>query len=167
MLTNAHVFCGMLTYAHVCRSVLYVAGRIEETCGVATRGIAMWDSHRWRPLGAAGIAGGVVHALALHHDFVYAGGSFVLAGGRPVSRVARWDGAEWHAVGRLNGDVHALAVFGEYVFAGGDFTLAGAAPCSHLARFYSGDWVQVRLVLSDSLFKSLWLHVSLNTYSYV
>ncbi len=39
-----------------------------------------------------GCSGGVVHALALHHDFVYAGGSFVLAGGKPASRVARWDG---------------------------------------------------------------------------
>ena len=88
----------------------------------------------------------------------------MLAGGKPASRVARWDGtqftcftgtkgqkltqkalvgADWHAVGLLNGDVHALAVFGEYVFAGGDFTLAGTAPCRHLARFYSGDWIQV------------------------
>ena len=123
-------------------SLLYVAGRIKDTCGIPTDGIALWDSHRWRTLGS-GITKGAVHAITLHHDFVYAGGSFVEAGGREASRVARWDGADWHPLGFLNGDVHSLAVFGEYLFAGGDFTMAGSKPCSHLARFYSGDWVQV------------------------
>jgi hypothetical protein len=123
-------------------SLLYVAGRIKDTCGIPTNGIALWDSYRWRALGS-GLAKGTVHAIALHHDFVYAGGSFMEAGGREVSRVARWDGADWHPLGFLNGDVHSLAVFGEYLFAGGDFTLAGSSPCKHLARFYSGDWVQV------------------------
>jgi hypothetical protein len=123
-------------------SLLYVAGRIKDTCGIPTNGIALWDSYRWRTLGS-GLAKGTVHAIALHHDFVYAGGSFMEAGGREVSRVARWDGADWHPLGFLNGDVHSLAVFGEYLFAGGDFTLAGSSPCKHLARFYSGDWVQV------------------------
>jgi hypothetical protein len=123
-------------------SLLYVAGRIKDTCGIPTNGIALWDSYRWRALGS-GLAKGSVHAIALHHDFVYAGGSFMEAGGREVSRVARWDGADWHPLGFLNGDVHSLAVFGEYLFAGGDFTMAGSSPCKHLARFYSGDWVQV------------------------
>jgi len=133
---------GSLFAAAVNGTMLYVGGRISETCGIPTDGIALWDSHRWRALGS-GLTGGAVHAIALHHDFVYVGGSFMAAGGQPASRVARWDGADWHSLGLLNGDVHSLAMFGEYLFAGGDFTMAGSLPCNHVARFYSGQWMQV------------------------
>jgi hypothetical protein len=133
---------GSLFSAAVNGSLLYVGGRVRDTCGIPTNGIGMWDSHRWRALGQ-GVSGGAVHAIALHHDSVYAGGSFLEAGGRQASRVARWDGADWHPLGQFNGDVHALAVFGEFVFAGGDFSRIGSIACMHVARFYSGDWVPV------------------------
>src|SRR5262245_24587545 len=45
----------------------------------------------------------LVHALHVHDDgsgpALYAGGRFVLAGGSTVRNIARWDGAQWSALG--------------------------------------------------------------------
>src|SRR5436190_17546399 len=43
-----------------------------------------------------------------------AAGAFVEAGGRPASRIARWDGKQWLPLGLgLDAPVYALAVFDE------------------------------------------------------
>jgi len=56
---------------------------------------------------------GTVLALAVfddgHGPALYAGGSFTTAGGAAASRIARWDGSSWSAVGSgLDGPVWAL-----------------------------------------------------------
>ena len=57
--------------------------------------------------------------------------------------IARWDGAQWHAMGDINGNVMAVATFGEFVFAGGDFTIASGVRMDHIARYYAGYWQPV------------------------
>lgn len=42
---------------------------------------------------------------------IVAGGDFTTAGGVPASRIARWDGASWSALGTgMNDSVYALSV---------------------------------------------------------
>ena len=51
------------------------------------------------------------------------GGDFTWAGGVGASRIAKWNGSAWSALGSgMNDRVSALAVSGTNVYAGGDFT---------------------------------------------
>jgi len=90
-----------------------------------------------------------VHALVVHDDgsglSLFAGGEFAVAGRETVSRIARWDGTAWSAVGGgLDGIVSALAVFdegsGPRLFAGGEFVTAGGVPASRVARWDGSSW---------------------------
>ena len=76
---------------------------------------------------------------------LYAGGDFTVAGGVPASRIARWDGASWSALGGGTDDmVLALAVFddgnGPALYAGGRFTTADGAPASRIAKWDGNTW---------------------------
>ena len=76
-------------------------------------------------------------------DALIAAGSFTVAGGTtPASRVARWDGRRWTALGDgLNGDVFALARLGNgQVVAGGSFTASGDRPMQRVARWDGQAW---------------------------
>ncbi len=73
---------------------------------------------------------------------VVAGGWFGTMGGVTASRIARWNGSTWSAVGTgMNDAVMALARLpnGEIV-AGGYFTTAGGAGASHVARWNGASW---------------------------
>ena len=130
-------------------SKLYAGGSLYQN-GLAI-GVARWDGAGW----AAPVGGGVpslVSTLATFDDgsglALYAGGAFSSAGGVPASRVARWDGASWSAVGGpvdgTNKWVHALAVYdagsGPALYAGGEFTSAGGVSASAVAAFDGNAW---------------------------
>ena len=94
---------------------------------------------QWR----GGSAYDEVRALAVAGDgSLYAGGAFT----SPASRVAKWDGTTWRALGSgANGKVWALALAGgAYLFAGGDFTSAGGKPSAFIGlwtgQLYPGIW---------------------------
>lgn len=79
-------------------------------------------------------------AIAANGDIVV-GGAFTNVSGTPASRIARWNGATWSALGSgVNGDVGALLALpnGELV-AAGSFTSAGGAPANRIAR-WNGAW---------------------------
>jgi hypothetical protein len=82
-----------------------------------------------------------VQALAVYDDgggeALYAGGTFGIAGGVPASRIAKWDGAAWSALGGgLPSTVVELAVLdgrgGPALHVGGTFTTSSTLD-SHLA----------------------------------
>jgi hypothetical protein len=92
---------------------------------------------------------GYVSALAAFDDgrgpALYAGGNFTHAGNAQASRIARWDGSSWSAVGGgMNDDVYALAVYddghGPALYAAGDFTTAGGVTVGHVARWDGTSW---------------------------
>ena len=67
------------------------------------------------------------------------------AGGVSASRVAKWDGATWSALGSgIDNAVRVLAVFddgtGPALFAGGDFTSAGGVSASRIAKWDGTSW---------------------------
>jgi hypothetical protein len=77
---------------------------------------------------------GRVLCLASAQGALYAGGEFTRAGETPASRIARWDGEAWSALGEgVDGRVLAIAADGVGVVAGGEFT-------SGVARWDGSAW---------------------------
>src|SRR5262245_7961606 len=106
---------------------------------------------RWLPtFGAPPGANDFVQAQAVYDDgdgpALYIGGRFYNAGGVSTSRVARWDGVRWSALGSdvLNDMVETLAVHddgsGPALFAGGSFTTAGSLTVNRIARWNGSSW---------------------------
>jgi hypothetical protein len=97
---------------------LYVGGEFGDAGGVSAPGIAKWDGTHWSALGS-GLSGSALmqaDALCVFDDgggpALYVGGSFTSAGGVPASRIAKWNGSSWSALGNgLNSYVYALTVF--------------------------------------------------------
>lgn len=93
---------------------------------------------------------------------LYAGGWFEMAGGVPVSRVARWDGNSWSALGAgVSGgsfgappQVSAFAVFddgtGPALYVGGRFTHAGGQVANGIARWDGVAWSSLGSGMSAS-----------------
>ncbi len=145
--------------------VLYAGGAFTHYCGaagcgapVATSHIARWNGHNWFGMGN-GLSDDV-NALAwdgINH-LLYAGGAFLKLCGNaecnivlniPFSRVAKWDGAAWDALGNgVNGAVKTLALSDQGVlYAGGDFTSCGDLTCTigtqqgrHIAQWSGTSW---------------------------
>jgi hypothetical protein len=71
-----------------------------------------------------------------------------MAGGVPVTNIARWDGTNWSAVpGTFSSIPTVLAVHddggGPALYAGGSFTSVNGVPAKHLARLSGGVWAGV------------------------
>jgi hypothetical protein len=142
---------------------LYAGGQFTHSGGVAIDRIARWDGSSWSDVG--GGMGGLschVSSLKTFDDGsglgLYAGGTFVRAGGLGVENIARWNGSTWAPVG--NGlsrppsqnpcffrVVRSLAVFddglGPALFAGGAFQSSGATPLRGLAKWNGSNWSSV------------------------
>lgn len=100
--------------------------------------IVSWDGANWAALGSDGAGNGalntLVDAIAINGTEVYVGGYFtnVNNGGTVLTAadfVARWDGANWSALGSdgasngaINSFVYTLAVSGTDLYVGGLFT---------------------------------------------
>jgi hypothetical protein len=101
----------------------------------------------WVSLGS-GMGGSYaeVHALAVSGTNLYAGGLFTMAGGVAATKIAKWDGTAWSALGSglLSGEpyfcVLALAVSGTDLYAGGWFTNAGGVPATNIAKWNGSAW---------------------------
>ncbi len=138
---------------------LYVAGAFTTAGGASANRIARWDGSSWSALGAG--ANKTVHALAVFDDdgdapnlpALYAAGEFSQAGGAPASRIARWNGSSWSALGAGLGVAnfhagHALRAFDDdgagptapALYVGGLFTTAGGQPASNIARWDGTSW---------------------------
>jgi hypothetical protein len=126
----------------------YVGGSFTKLAGVAVNGIARVDktTKTVTPLGA-GLTGGtrIVNAVAVLGTDVYIGGTFTAVDGVVASRVAKWNGSAWSALGSgANGTVNALAVLGSELFIGGTFSsVGGVSLTSRLAKWNGSAWLAV------------------------
>src|SRR5437867_7812480 len=124
----------------VSASDVYAGGAFTMAGGSPATNIAKWNGSSWAALGS-GTSRSLpytpfVYALAVSGSDVYAAGSFTIAGGRPATNIAKWDGSSWTALGSgMNGSVYALAVSGTDVYAGGDVTMAGGSAGNHIAKW--------------------------------
>jgi len=142
---------------------VFVGGEFQTAGAVNARNIARWDGTEWSAL-ASGTTGtnttGEVGALALLPDGgLVAGGSFTSAGSVAASRIARWDGSAWHALG----SGVAPAPFGQVfvsalqvrtdgsLIVAGTFAFAGGIPARNIARWSSGTWSALEEGVSGSV----------------
>ena len=129
---------------------LYIGGKFtrvyqHDGTELIANKIARWNGSAWEALGTGMnvSASYYVWALGAFDDGggedLYAGGSFTTAGGISVTKLARWDGSIWSAVGSaaLNGYVYALQTstyFGA-LYPGGTFTTAGTPSANRVAQW--------------------------------
>ena len=127
---------------------LYVAGSFRTLGEFEVNNIAEWNGTHWSLLGDGvrthdipnqpDAINGVVWALALGRNKLYAGGDFSRAGDILAKRIAGWDGTNWFFMGSgIVGSVdriYALAVNGIYLYAGGCFSSISGVPANNIAR---------------------------------
>jgi hypothetical protein len=134
---------------------LFAAGVFPAAGGASqARNIAKWNGTSWSALGTGlGVgAGEPVNALAIFDDgtgpALIAAGKFVTAGGGPASRIAKWNGSSWSALGNGLSDGieygQALTTFddgaGSKLFVGGGFHAAGDGFFENVARWDGATW---------------------------
>ncbi len=134
-----------------------VAGSFDSIGSSAFSRIAEYSDNRtWQPLGT-GIQDGVVYSTVSTYIYskgytplLFAGGTFTMAGGLSVHRIAMWDGSAWHSLGKgtdegVDGSILAMAVIGDSLFIGGNFTHAGGKLVNHIAiwNIDSSRWEQI------------------------
>ncbi len=140
---------------------LYVGGLLDSVAGVPnTEWIAKWNGSAWSSLGNPNLTNRP-GALQVYDDddggpnlpALYVGGTFSMAGGLPVGRVAKWNGTNWsqpglgvaapflaevlcmtiHDMDGPGGNIPSLVV-------GGRFTTAGGNPAENVALWRNNTW---------------------------
>lgn len=143
---------------------LYAGGAFSTAGGSSANNIARWNGTGWSPLGSAGSNGAnnTVLALTVFDDdgsgpgtaALYVGGNFSsvsdAGGSTTASRIARWGGSTWSALGAGIGgtNVASLAGFDDdgagpnpaVLIAGGLYTSAGGTPASNIAAWNGSAW---------------------------
>ena len=157
--------------------LLYVAGEFDQAGTVSANSIASWNGTSWSALnsllgnGLERVVGqnfrpGSANELMSHTGSIYVVGTFDLAGGAAASRIARWDGSGWFAVGGgLSGFPNALSWHAGELYAGGSglADLQGNT-LGPLARLSGGQWQAASGIASTGQVNSLtslggWLYV--------
>jgi hypothetical protein len=140
---------------------LYIAGNFQNIGGTNASFIARYDGSEFHPLGTTPIAGNVpliVFTSHVHDDgsgpALYIGGRFTSVDGVPASRIARWNGTSWSAVGAgvtgagVAPSINTMVTFDDgtgpalYV-AGQAFTSAGGVPANRVAKWDGKEWSAV------------------------
>ena len=108
-------------------------------------GVREWNGTTWQALGP-NFDNAVTHLVELANGHLVAGGAFGLIGASPIVALARWNGAQWLAMGAPslplgNGTIRGLGLLpnGNLV-AGGAFTQIGGVACDHVARWNGTTW---------------------------
>ncbi len=137
---------------------LYAGGSFTNAGDTLATRVARWDGTSWSALGAGlsralAPSVGNVKALAVSGSDLYAGGDFDRAGGLSVTNIAKWDGAQWTALGNgVNNGVETLLVAGSDLYVGGHFTLAGGIEVHRLACWNGTAWQAVGNEISSDLY---------------
>lgn len=135
-------------------NLVVVGGLFTGAGDVLAKDLAAWDpaTGSWDALGGGvvrNLTTGVSALLALPNGDLVVGGNFTVAGATPAKNIARWDGANWHAMGAGLGsglweDVRSLVRLpnGD-ILAGGSFLSSGSQPIDYIARWDGSSWQPV------------------------
>ncbi len=122
-----------------------VGGNFYTANGVIVRSVARWNGSTWSSLagGMGDTFGAEINVLKVApNGDLYAGGTFVAAGGNPANYIARWNGSAWSGLGSgMNANVLSMAFTstGDLI-AGGNFSTAGGIPAQNSARWNGSTW---------------------------
>jgi hypothetical protein len=135
---------GAITLARAANGDVIAGGNFRYAGGVEVNNIARWNGSQWQALGGGVFNGGsglVVNDVKVLNNDVYVAGVFKSAGGVIATNIARWDGAQWHAMGGGPfGSYYALAIAGTNVYTAGNFTNIGGVAAKHVARWTGSAW---------------------------
>jgi trimeric autotransporter adhesin len=132
--TNAGEFVEQL---FVFQGQIYIVTQNARTFLPPTLFLSRWTGSGWVTVGPE--MTGWIQAVAVSEDAAYVGGSFKTADGS-IRNIARWDGADLHAMGDINGPIYTLAARGSTVYAGGSFSQIDGCVCFNLGRWEGGAW---------------------------
>lgn len=149
----------VLALAFDTNGVLYVGGIFSAVNGQTVNNVAQWQNNDWSALtdNATNIAGTNNEIRSLDIDGnnnLYIGGNFDTAGGVSTSRIAKWNGTNWTALGSgTSGFVQAIEIVNGFLYAGGNFNLAGGSTVNRIARYNlsSNSWEPLGAGLSGSV----------------
>lgn len=125
---------------------LIAGGYFEKADRRVANNIAQFDGTKWSGLGK-GVDGNVRDMCVMGKD-LYACGDWSQVdkkddNGLETNQVARWDGAKWNPLEKLNVDrqINALATDGKNLYVGGNFTkIAGKIDCYNVAKWDGKKW---------------------------
>lgn len=126
---------------------LVVGGWFNEAGGQPVRNIAAWDGKAWSPLDQG--VEGVVQALAVYQDDLFAAEQFSWAGADSVwhraTRLLRREGSDWRPVPGAfefarHGDINAMVEYQGRLVIGGNFSAYDGAPGTRLAAWDGTTW---------------------------
>jgi cysteine-rich repeat protein len=125
---------------------LAVSGSDLYMVGSLSGGISKWDGSSWSGQGSGLSDIEYGRAVAVSGGNVYAGGSFLTAGGNSARYLAAWDGSAWASLGETSGlgvrgtRVSAFALMGSDVIVAGAFTEVGGVALNNIARWDGTNW---------------------------
>lgn len=96
-----------------------------------------------------------VHAMTTVANSLYAGETFVSAGGMQAHHVARWNGHGWSALGSglsrgiFDASVYAMVGSGGDLYVGGFFSAAGGNPATNVAKWDGNQCAPAGLGLNE------------------
>lgn len=148
---------------------LYVAGNYQNAGGVTNASfISKWDGETFVPLGTP--IGGAVPLIVFTAyvwddgtgEALYVGGRFLSIDGVPASRIAKWDGENWSALGAgvtgagVAPSIMDMVAFddgtGEALYVAGQaFTSAGGQPANRVAKWDGEEWSAVGAGFDDGI----------------
>jgi len=142
---------------------LFASGTVART-GEPASFLLRFDGTTWTDVGA-GLDGRARVLLVADPDgdgpigeSLIVGGDFSMAGANPASRIAAWDGTNWHSLGQgVDATVRALVMHDDdndespSLFIGGDFANADGAPATRVAKFDGAGWVSTGALFSGQV----------------
>lgn len=127
---------------------LYAVGCFEVASGESVRYVAKYDGTGWYDLDGGTVSPGCLNACGVYDEGdgpnLFVSGSLNDASGKPMKKIARWDGAEWHSPdGGITSGQGAFAMlglppdspFGSTMFVGGAFTGVGGQASNYIAEY--------------------------------
>lgn len=120
--------------------------------------VARWNGTNWASLGGGVTAttatqSAPVESVAVLGNSVYFGGLFTRVDGVTATNIARWDGAQWNAVGGgldfiypLGQKTHvitSMAAYGSDLYVCGNFNKVGGQNITNLTRWNGTNWFNV------------------------
>lgn len=134
---------------------LYAAGSFTRADGLPVNNIAKWNGSAWSDVG-----GGVqisnpnptlqlkpyIHGMIVYQNELYVTGAFNQAGATTALNIAKWNGANWSAVGGgldttlLWDHGEVMTIYNNKLVVGGAFTTAGNVAVNNIAEWNGSTW---------------------------